>query len=476
MQLMRQRAVLVCLVSMAVGLLASGCDWYGFANLSTHAADNPEDTVTPASVSTLTSKFTLSIGAKANGPIAVGAVVNGVLYAASSDITIGSGTGQTPTLYAFSANGTTRCGGTPITCSPLWTASLAGSNWQGFFKPAVTNGVVYVNGGLGLEAFDAAGRTKCSGTPKVCHPLWQASVNWDNSTYGTPTVLNGVVFVTSSGNLEAFDANGTTNCSGSPKVCSSLWTAPVSADASVVTVAGGIAYLPSSTGGTFGSIVALDANGKTGCSGTPTVCTPLWEYPLPEPLNNADSASNNYVSVSGTTLYVGTLEIVSMRPPQIQGSLEAFDAGGTSNCTGTPKVCTPEWTSPDNFPTGNPAVVGDGFAFWAPGVANVGNFAAFYANGCSNTECNPVWRASIAADPVAVGGSVLFASDSTNVYAFDAGGSAGCAGSVCSPLWSTNRPAGSIMIQNAVVANGTLYVSTQHASSTVGEVLAYGLP
>jgi hypothetical protein len=201
----------------------------------------------------------------------------------------------------------------------------------------------------------------------------------------------------------------------------------------------------------------------------------LWEYPLTEPLADSDSVSNNYVSVSGTTLYIGTLQILSNKPPEIRGSLQAFDAGGVSNCTGTPKACSPLWTSPDSFPTLNPAVAGDGFAFWAPGVANIGNFAAFDANGCSNTVCSPVWRASIAADPVAIGGSVLYASDSLNVYAFDAGGSTECAGSVCSPLWSTNRPSGSVDIQNAIVANGTLYVAGQ-ATSGAAKVFAYGLP
>jgi hypothetical protein len=461
----RRRAVISALAVVAVGLLASGCNWYQLGNVSGHTADNPVDTITPANAPTLTSEFTLTTGPKFGGPIEAEAEVNGVVYAASYDITTGSGTGQTPTLFAFSADGTTGCRGTPITCSPLWTASLVGSNsLNSRFHLAVNNGVVYTNGGLGLEAFDAAGKTNCSGSPKVCKPLWQASVNWDN---GAPTVSNGIVFATSGGALEAFDANGSTNCSRSPKICAPLWTAPVSASVAVVTVSGGIAYLQSSAGGTFGTIVALDANGKTGCSGTPEVCTPLWEYALTEPLD-----SDTYVSVSGTTLYVGSLLIVSDMPPDVQGSLQAFDANGVSDSSGTPVVCSPLWTSPDTFPTPSPVVVGDGFAFWTPfSRIQGGHFAAFDADGCSNTECNPVWTSSIVADPVAVGGSVVYASDGTNVYAFDAGGTVGCTASVCDPLWSTNRPIGSTAIGNAIVANGTLYVSTGSR-----KVVAYGLP
>jgi hypothetical protein len=87
------------------------------------------DSITPANVSTLTSKFTLSTGRKANGPLAVEAEVNGILYVASYGITASYGTGgNIPTVYVFSANGTTGCGGTPITCRPLRTAPLAGSN------------------------------------------------------------------------------------------------------------------------------------------------------------------------------------------------------------------------------------------------------------------------------------------------------------------------------------------------------------
>jgi hypothetical protein len=47
----------------------------------------------------------------------------------------------------------------------------------------------------------------------------------------------------------------------------------------------------------------------------------------------------------------------------------------------------------------------------------------------------------------------------------------------CGPLSTTGRPNGSVVIQNAIVANGLLYVTTQDsASSGIGEVPAYGLP
>jgi hypothetical protein len=71
---------------------------------------------------------------------------------------------------------------------------------------------------------------------------------------------------------DAFDASGVTNCSGG--VCSPEWTSGGAGGA--VAVSGGIAYVAGGSG-----VVALDANGTKGCGGTPTVCGPLWSYPLP---------------------------------------------------------------------------------------------------------------------------------------------------------------------------------------------------
>jgi hypothetical protein len=454
-RLVSRRSLSGFLALLAVGLLASGCDWSQFGFSSSHNGDNAfETSISPANASTLTLKFTSLAGTGPNGPIAAEAEVNGVLFAASYSIPLGFG--FAPTLYAFSADGTTGCGSGPMTCAALWTASL-GTNDQFDYTLAVSNGVVYVNGGPGLEAFDAAGHTNCSGTPDVCQPLWQASVTWND---GAPTVSNGAVFVTSNGDLEAFDASGNMNCSGTPKVCSPIWISHISSNSTVVTVSNGIAYVLSNSGGTFGTVVALDANGNSGCTGAPKVCAPLWEYAL---IDQA-SESGNYVSVSGSTLYVGNSRVVSIHPLTIEGSLQAFDANGADGCSGTPKICSPVWTSPT--PSGGPPVVGDGFSFPPP----VGStpFAAFDANGSKR------WTSSIPATPLAIGGSVLYASDSSNVYAFDANGSTGCTNSACSPLWSTNRPNGSVVVQNAIVANGMLYVATQETSG-IGEILAYGL-
>ncbi len=128
-------------------------------------------------------------------------MANGVVYASGVD----------DKLYAYDANGTTNCSGTPKTCSPLWTATLGTTTSDS--SPAVVGGVVYVGSNDSkLYAFDANGNTNCSGVPKTCSPLWTAATP-NPFNFSSPAVANGVVYAGSS-DLEAFDANGTTQLLG----------------------------------------------------------------------------------------------------------------------------------------------------------------------------------------------------------------------------------------------------------------------
>ena len=427
---MGRRSVTVCLAVFAVGLLASGCDWYGLGFDSSHSGDNSGDTtITPANVSTLVAKFSASDGT--TGPLTAQAAVNGVLYASNSG-----------KLEAYSANGTTGCSGSPVVCASLWSYAPGPVG-----NLSVGGGVVYGSTSSQLEAFDAAGQTNCSGTPKVCQPLWSAS-----GTFGTPTVSNGTVYVTTSGTLEAFDASGTTNCAGSPKVCSPVWTSS-NGYFETVTVSGGIAYAPSFLGGTHGGIVALDANGTRGCSGSPKVCTPLWEDVTNYPV------TGGYAVVSGAALYVDTF--YSPAPRQFSSDIESFDANGVNGCSGTPTVCSPLWSDP-TLALNTVPLAGDGSEFQSVPISGSG-ISALDPNGALE------WNVpnSIA---IAIGGSVLYGTDGAHVVAYDAGGNAGCSGSpkICSSLWSAPGT-------DAIIANGTLYVSATNSSGD-GEVVAYGLP
>ena len=95
--------------------------------------------------------------------------------------------------------------------SLLWSAS-------GLFtsSPAVSNGAVYVGTNDNfIDAFDANGVTNCSGTPTVCSPLWTALTGPNGAVSASPAVANGIVYAGGdTGELYAFDADGVTNCSG----------------------------------------------------------------------------------------------------------------------------------------------------------------------------------------------------------------------------------------------------------------------
>ena len=273
------------------------------------------------------------------------AVVRGVVYVGSSD-------GK---LYAFDAAGVTNCSGTPKTCAPLWTGATGSS--IGFSSPAVANGVVYIGADDGkLYAFDAAGNTNCSGTPKTCQPLWTGATGYFIES--SPALAGGVVYIGSyDGKLYAFDAAGNTNCSGTPKTCQPLWTAPTGTTVYSPAVAQGIVYA-----GAGHKLYAFDAAGNTNCSGTPKVCTPLWT-------GAPGFRCVCSVSVAGGLVYAGSARYTS-------GNLYAFDASGVTNCSGTPKTCTPLWTGPTgrNYLNSAAAVV-NGVVYVASGYANLRVFA-----------------------------------------------------------------------------------------------------
>lgn len=124
-------------------------------------------------------------------------------------------------------------------CSPMWQYTDTLAPISGF--PVLSGSTLYVDT-LAIEgtahnptlvgalvAFDANGVTNCSGSPKACSPLWQSAGN----TYAAqvaPAVSAGAVFVpTFLGPLAAFGATGSTNCSGTPTTCAPMWTSDVSA-------------------------------------------------------------------------------------------------------------------------------------------------------------------------------------------------------------------------------------------------------
>jgi outer membrane protein assembly factor BamB len=284
-------------------------------------------------------------------------------------------------------------GGSVPTCTPVWLGTTGGDVES---SPAVSNGVVYVGADDGkLYAFDAHGVTNCTGaSPKTCAPLWTAATG--GPVISSPAVANGVVYVGSNDNkLYAFDARGTTGCTGSPKVCAPLWTATTGDDVrSSPAVANGVVYV----GSNDNKLYAFDAAGSTGCSGNPKSCAPLWTATTGGDVFSSPAATE-------TTVYVGSDD----------GKFYAFSATGATNCSGSPKVCTPLWTAS----TGGPVQS-------SPAVAN---------------------------------GVVYVGSDDQHFYAFDAAGILGCGAGTppaCAPRFSAN--AQFAVHSSPAVANGMVYI------------------
>jgi hypothetical protein len=436
-----------------VALLATACDWTEFmGNPALNGNASSETSITTANVGSLTESFRVAVGASGTA-VSSPVVSNGVVFAGDGD-----------EVAAASASGQ-GCVGTPATCAPLWTTTVPGYVASG--SPVVANGDVYVtmrsttDATIGqLMVFDAAGSSGCSGSPVICQPLWTASADANPG----PNVVDGKVFVdTIQRGLEVFDAAGKTGCSGAPVVCQPLWTTgAASSSLSVPSVAGGKVYLA-----TFGEVQAFDEAGSNSCTGTPLVCSPLFTVAL---VGSGDPVAGS-VDISGGVGYV-------VGPNENTDTLTAFDANGSTGCSGPPVVCQPLWTA--SIPGGvfgTPAVA-DGHvyvsrAFDPDGVIDV--FDAKGQQGCSGTPvvCTDEFYLVGPDDhfeyksPTVTPGLVFVGGE-----AFDASGTLDCTGSPpqCGPLW-TAPSVGAGLEASATVANGTVYVGGND-----GMVHAYHLP
>jgi IPT/TIG domain-containing protein/putative pyrroloquinoline-quinone-binding quinoprotein len=295
-------------------------------------------------------------------------VADGVVFVVTSDM-----------LYAFPAvRNSTNCFPEVLPfyeCQPLWTALLGDAAHP--FAPVVDNHEVYVaTSGTGvLYAFDAQGNTNCSGTPKVCTPLWD---NVLTKIYGapvvdsTPTGGTGDVYVTAKfegvnrimsyafwggSRYKGPSIPGTTfsgPAMSSGKLVVSSWNSSTQvasllalqqSDGSMLWQSQGLGgTAPPSTPATTNktALVAtsagrLDAFAFASCSTSP--CLPQWRTPVEGaggslPPVVADGVA--YLAANGNGL----------------DHAFAFSLAGTTSCSGTPTVCAPLWTSGSQTPVG----------------------------------------------------------------------------------------------------------------------------
>jgi outer membrane protein assembly factor BamB len=273
-------------------------------------------------------------------------VANGVVYIGSSHNTI----------EAFDAAGATGCSGTPKVCQPLWQGPAPGLNGVSDSTPAVANGLVYVGARDGrLYAFDATGSTGCGGTPKVCQPVWTAVTTLNAEIDSSPTVADGFVYINADDEkLYAFDPVGVVNCTnGAPRACSPIWVAPIHLGGSASpAVARGILYVTSDDG----VMLAFDAAGSRGCSGTPTTCLPLWTG------NMGGAHFLSSPAVANGTVYIGSGHDVF-----------GFDQDPIVGCgaSGAQITCNPLWTAhTGGFVQSSPAV-SNGIVYVGSGDGNL---------------------------------------------------------------------------------------------------------
>ncbi len=424
---MRSRSLLV--LTSACLLLASGCDWTQFGYLASGSRHTPDEGLTTANAAAvgfdwhLPGNNQLSSPAVAGGKVFVGRL-NDLIALDAAGVTnceteerqcnplwIGNTGGVVQSspavaggtvfvgsldhkLYAFDAAGVTNCTpGTPTTCAPLWTATTGAAVYG---SPTVVNGKVYVGSDDGnLYVFDAAGSTNCSGMVKVCQPLWTGTVAPGGRVRSTPAIGDGRVYVSgfsAASTLAAFDADGTTNCSGG--VCQPLWKATSSqGNFGSPAFAYGKVYI----GG--GELYVYDAAGDRNCSGSPTICEPLWVGVTGGSIVNAPAIAGN--------VYVGSID----------GKVYAFSQSRRASCTGVPVMCPPLGTSND-----------------------IGS--------------------SIASAPALVGPNLLYVgADDGSLYAFDGPGIA--TGTNAGPLGVVEVAGPVYQIRSSpAVANGEIYVST----------------
>lgn len=426
-----RRALVIAGFSLAA-LVFGGCDWPMFGYSPSLTQSSPDTAISAANVGTMTQLFkTPTVNPGFNSGSA--AVSNGVVYVVNDN----------QTLYAYDANGSTNCTGTPNTCNPLWTAKLAtGTNEIG---TTVSGGAVYVSENGETEVFDAAGNANCSGSPKVCTPIRTLEAG---NGYSSTNVANGVAYVADGGSLDAFDANGVTYCGGTPKICDPLWQSAAENFQSTPAVANGLVYATSGN-----HLFAFSSDGSTNCAGAPTTCNPLWEGTLG-------------TSTSGTpTAPVASNGVVYAESGA--GVLYAFAANPVSYCAGTAYLCSPLWSAslPDP-PQGSSPAVANGIVY-----AAAGGLEAFDAAGntdCAGTPkvCTPMWSYHVGtygSSPVLANG-VVYIGSATNanglqfgVDAFDASGVNGCSGTpkVCSALWTGTT--GTPVSATPAVANGKVY-------------------
>lgn len=214
--------------------------------------------------------------------------------------------GKDGVISFFDAAGVTGCAGSPKVCTPLRTTTGDASGFPAVTAPVVDGSVVR-HKGTHLAVFDSTGATNCSGTPVVCSPRWTATVA-AQGVVAQPAVAYGNIYLVSDTKVEVFDLAGVNGCGGAPVVCTPLWTVTLTppgasgwaAINASPTIANGVGYVShEGSGPGANNVVAFDALSTAGCTGSPLACPVLWTATF-------TAAPRTTPAVANGRLYVGT--------------------------------------------------------------------------------------------------------------------------------------------------------------------------
>ena len=178
---MHRSAMRHLVLGFVLVVLLVACDWPMLGGDPARTGTSGDTSIALGSVSTLTQAWTTGTDFTAS------ATAKGHVFSR---------------VGVYDAAGVAGCAGAPKVCTPVWTNAPAPTGaW------AVVDGIAYnvrvssPPGNDRLQAFDAAGVRGCTGTPKVCAPLWEAPVA--GLTSPAPAVVGGTAFVAGEGGLLA---------------------------------------------------------------------------------------------------------------------------------------------------------------------------------------------------------------------------------------------------------------------------------
>ena len=326
-----------------------------------------------------------------------------------------------------------------------WSAFIGGIHGEEGFPsaPVVAGGVADQAYAGQLQAYDAAGGGNCSGTPTRCAPLWTAQTVPRSLTPSTPAVAQGVIYTPGTdGNLYAYDAAGVTGCSGVPKMCTPLWTAHTG-------------YLQASPAVAAGRVYTVSLDGVLSRSTQQATAAARARRVLCATLDRQRRGSGGIAPGSGRrgrVLRRGTTAR-STRSMRRAPSAAPAARGRAPRCgpPTSPSPCSVVWSL--NL------IVYSGSTHARARVVD-----ATGTTGCSGSpkSCAPLWTASAGAairfSPAVAYGTV-YVEAADRLVVFDAAGTTGCAGAPksCTSLWTAQLDGiddGSPTVANHVVYSG----------------------